>query len=191
MNLRYTKRKSVYIAGTSLFGALVFVLDWTFKLTGLKIPFPLMGVLRFDPLGIPILISFFLFGIFSGTATSLIAMLSIAFRNPFSGFMKFLAEFTTILGFYIVFRVKGVTDKRWKFVAMGFGILLRVLIMSVTNALLLPLFLPTYYTFDTVIVLLPIIGVFNVIQGAISVFGGFLFYEAVALRFQDKELFQS
>jgi hypothetical protein len=185
MNLRYTKRKSVYIAGTSLFGALVFVLDWTFKLTGLKIPFPFLVSLRFDLLGIPILISFFLFGILSGAATSSIAMLSIAFRNPFSGFMRFLAEFTTILGIYIVFRVKGVTNKRWKFIAIGSGILMRVLIMSVANVLLLPLFLPTQ-TFDTVIILLPLIGVFNAIQGAISIFGGFLFYEAIALRFQDQ-----
>lgn len=189
MNLSYVKRRSVYIAGTSLFGTLVFVLDWSFKLSGLKIPFPLLPFLRFDLLGIPILLSFFLFGILSGATTSSIAMLSIAFRDPFSGFMKFLAEFSTILGIYLVFRVKGVTNKRWKIVAIGSGIFFRVLIMSLANVLLLPLFVPTQ-TLDAVIVLLPLIGMFNIIQGAISIFGGFLFYEAVVLRFQNQKPFQ-
>jgi len=187
MNLLPDKRRSVLIAGTSLFGALVFVLDWSFKLSGLKIPFPLLTYLRFDLLGIPIFISFFLFGIFSAATTSLIAMLSIAFRDPFSGFMKFLAEFTTILGVYIVFRFKRRTNKWWKIMAMGSGISMRVIVMSIANVLLLPIFISTQ-TFDAVLVLLPLLGVFNVIQGVISIFGGFLFYEAVTLRFQNQKV---
>ena len=187
MNLLPDKRRSILVAGTSLFGALVFVLDWSFKLTGLKIPFPLLTFLRFDLLGIPIFISFFLFGIFSGATTSLIAMLSIAFRDPFSGFMKFLAEFTTIIGVYIIYRVKVSNNKWWKLMAIGSGILMRVIVMSIANVLLLPIFIPTQ-TFDAVLVLLPLLGVFNVLQGVISIFGGFLFYEAVTLRFQNKKV---
>ena len=190
MNLLPFKRKSVYIAGTSLFGALIFVLDWSFKLAGLKIPFPLFVNLKFDLLGIPIFIAYFLFGTFSGFTTSVIAMISIAFRDPFSGFMKFLAEFTTILGVYIVFKIKKPTNKRLKIVATGSGILMRVLIMSIANVLLLPIFIPSL-TLDAIIVLLPLIGLFNTIQGVISIFGGFLFYEAVVLRFKNQELPQT
>ena len=186
MNLVNFKRKSILIAGTSLFGALIFVLDWTFKLSGLKIPFPLFPNLKFDPLGIPIFLSFFLFGIFSGFTTSIIAMTSIAFRDPFSGFMKFLAEFTTLLGVYLVFKIQKTQNNRLKILAAGSGILIRVLIMSVANLILLPIFLPTL-TFEAVVVILPLIGLFNAIQGVISIFGGFIFYEALSLRIRPRE----
>jgi hypothetical protein len=111
-------------------------------------------------------------------------MTSIAFRDPFSGFMKFLAEFTTILGVYIVFKIRKPINKRLKIIAAASGILMRVFIMSIANVLLLPIFIPTQ-TLNAVIVLLPLIGIFNIIQGAISIFGGFLFYEAVVLRFKS------
>jgi hypothetical protein len=39
-----------------------------------------------------------------------------------------------------------------------------------------------YKTYNAVIVLIPLISLFNAIQGAVSVFGGFLIYEAVVLR---------
>lgn len=104
MNELYFKRKSVVIAGTALLGAIVFVLDWTFKLSGLKIPFPYFAALKFDLLGIPIVIAFFLFGLYSATTVSAIAMFSIGLRDPFSGFMKFVAEFATILGVYLILR---------------------------------------------------------------------------------------
>jgi hypothetical protein len=32
----YIRRKSVFIAGTALLGAAVFVLDWSFKAAGVK-----------------------------------------------------------------------------------------------------------------------------------------------------------
>jgi riboflavin transporter FmnP len=110
-------------------------------------------------------------------------MTSIAFRDPFGGLMKFLAEFITILGVFIVLKIKKPTNKRLKIVAAGSGILMRVLIMSVVNVLLLPLFYQSY-TFEAIVLLLPLIGIFNVIQGVISIFGGFLFYEAIVLRFR-------
>ncbi len=102
MNELYFKRKSVIIAGTALLGTLVFVLDWLFKMSGLKIIFPYMPALRFDILGIIVLVALFLFGFYSATTTSLILMFSIGMRDPFSGIMRFAAEFATILGVYLV-----------------------------------------------------------------------------------------
>ena len=177
------KRKSVLIAGTALFGALIFVMDWSFKLSGLKIPFPLFTNLKFDLLGIPIFLSFFLFGIFSGFTTSIFAMTSIALRDPFSGFMKFLAEFTTLIGIYLIFKIQKSRNNRLKILAAIAGILTRILIMSVANLLLLPIFISDL-TFEAVVIMLPLIGLFNAIQGAISIFGGFIFYEALSLRFR-------
>jgi len=179
----YVKRKSVFIAGTALLGAMVAVLDWVFKIAGLKIPFPLLPFLKFDVLGIPMLLSFFLFGFLSGAITSMVAWLSISFRDPFSGFMKFLAEFSTIIGVYLVLRARRPTSNWWKTISMVSGILVRVIVMAVANILLLPIFMPAFYkTYTAVIVVIPLISVFNAIQGAVGVFGGFLFYEAVILR---------
>jgi riboflavin transporter FmnP len=182
----YFRRQSVFIAGTALLGALVFVLDWSFKLAGLKIPFPLLTFLKFDLLGIPILVSYFLFGFYSGTTTSIIAMISIAFRDPFSGFMKFLAEFTTIVGVFVVLRGKRSPNNWWKTTAMGMGILMRVTVMNIANVLLLPIFV-SGQTFAAVIALLPLLSIFNGLQGAISIFGGFLLYEAIALRLHNEK----
>jgi hypothetical protein len=62
------------------------------------------------------------------------------------------------------------------------GITVRVLVINVANVLLLPIFTPYYKTSALVIAIVPFISLFNIIQGAISVFGGFLLYEAVVLR---------
>jgi len=178
----FVKRRSVFVAGTALLGAIVAVLDWTFKIAGLKIPFPLFTSLKFDALGIPMLLSYFLFGFFSGTITSIVAWLSISPRDPFSGFMKFLAEFSTILGVFIVLRAHRPSSGLWKVLAMISGIIFRVAVMDVANILLLPIFTAFYRTPEAVILIVPFISLFNVIQGAVSVFGGFLLYEAVVTR---------
>jgi len=180
VSLRYVKRRSVFVAGTALLGATVVVLDLGVRL---KIPFPLLAFLRFDVLGIPMMLSYFLFGFLSGAITSLVAWLSISSRDSFSGFMKFAAEFSTIIGVYIVLRARSPSNVRWKVFAMVSGVLMRVIVMAVANIMLLPIFMPAFYkTYDAVIALIPLISLFNAIQGAVSVFGGFLLYEGVVLR---------
>jgi len=181
MSLLYVKRKSVFIAGTALLGAMVAVLDWTSKTMGLKIPFvPPLAFLKFDALGIPMLLAYFLFGLASGMVASLVAWLSISFRDPFSGFMKFLAEFSTIIGVYLVLRMHRPTSNWWKALSMITGVLVRVVVTVIANILLLPIF--TKATTEFVLTWLHLISLFNAIQGAISLFGGFLIYEAVVLR---------
>ncbi len=182
MSRPYIKRKSALIAGTALLGAVVVVLDWS----RLKTPYPLLPFLKFDALGIPMLLSYFLFGLPSGTLTSIVAWLSISPRDPlfpFSGLMKFLAEFSTIIGVYLALRARRPTSNWWKSLSMISGISVRVLVMAVANILLLPIFMSSYYkTYAAVIVLIPLISLFNIVQGAVSVFSGFLVYEALVLR---------
>jgi riboflavin transporter FmnP len=185
LTLLYIKRRSVFIAGTALLGAVVAVLDVTFKIAGLKIPFPLLTFMKFDALGIPMLLAYFLFGLLSGVISSGIAFLSITLRSgdAFSGFMKFLAEFVTIAGVFIVLKTRKPTSNRWKALAMISGILVRVSVMGIANVLLLPIFMGGFYkTYTAVLVLVPLISMFNAIQGAVSIFGGFLLYEAVIRR---------
>jgi riboflavin transporter FmnP len=188
VNELYFKRKSVVIAGTALLGTLVFVLDWVLKMSGLKILFPYMPALRFDILGIVVLVSFFLFGFYSATTTSLILMFSIGLRDPFSGVMRFIAEFATILGVYLVLRARRPASNGWKIASIGSGILARVGVTAVSNVLLLPIFMSGFYASSlAVMASLPFIASFNVIQGAISILGGFLLYEAILLRFRNNE----
>jgi len=186
MSQLYIKRKSVFIAGTALLGAVVVVFDLWLKMAGLKIPFPLFTDLKFDALGIPMLLAYFLFGFLSGAITSGIAFLGITLRSgqAFPAFMKFLAEFATIVGVYVVLRARkqSILERKWKVLSMISGILLRVIVMDVANVLLLPVFTTFYNTPVAVVAIVPFISLFNVIQGAVSVFGGFLLYEAVILR---------
>jgi hypothetical protein len=91
--------------------------------------------------------------------------------------MKGIAEFSTILGIfmglYIIKRYK-------KAISVVFGVLLRVLTMSLTNILVLPSFYGIPYA--VVLDLLPMIGVFNAIQGIITVLIGYVLYEAFIKR---------
>jgi riboflavin transporter FmnP len=183
MGLFYIRRKSVFIAGTALLGAIAAVLDWTFKLANLKIPFPLMTELKFDLLGIPMVLALLLFGLASGIITCSIGAVSIAIRGPPNAFLKFLAELSTILGIYLVLRIKGLKSldrQRTKLLGAGSSIVVRVMVMTFANLLLLPLFFSQ--AFEAVLLLLPIYAVFNVLQGALSALGGLLVYEAILVR---------
>jgi len=69
-----------------------------------------------------------------------------------------------------------------KLVASLSGISLRVAVMAVANVSLLPIFSPYFKTPMAVVIILHWVSLFNALQGAISVFGGFLLYEAVIMR---------
>jgi riboflavin transporter FmnP len=183
MSRLYTKRKSIFIAGTAILGAVVAVLD---MLKVLKIPYPPLPFLVFDVVGIPMVLAYFFFGLFSGVIACFVALITISFRDPtgFKGFMKCIAELATIIGAFIVLRAKSpsFSHKRKKIFAGISSVALRVVVMAVVNVLLLPIVFPNFWTTETVIVLLPAFSVFNAIQGVISIAGGFLVYEAIMLR---------
>ncbi len=95
--------------------------------------------------------------------------------------MKFLAEFATIVGVYIVLRKRKPSGEKLKLLAIISGIIVRVIVMNIAVVLLLPI--AGYYpTHMAVVVLVPLFSLFNIIQGSISVFGGFLLYEALIRR---------
>ncbi len=148
----------------------------------LRIPF--VPPLKFDVVGIPMLMAYFLFGLFPSISTSLVSFAVISSRDPFSGFMKTLAESVSIFGAFIILRGRS-PDSSYskKSIAMIMSIALRTIVMSVANVLLLPVFLPGVYTTpEALIVFLPLIAAFNAVQGTISIFGGFFVYQAVMRR---------
>jgi len=169
--------KTTTLAGTAVLGALVVVFDYSLKFSGLKIPFPLFPQLKFDFTGIPIVLSYLLFGLSSGATTSSIAFLAILVRSgdAIGPLMKAIAELSTIIGMALFPRR---TTRLGKTMSLALGLGLRVIVMSVVNLLVLP----TFYaqSFTAAVLLLPFLAVFNVIQGAISIFGGLLINKAIA-----------
>jgi len=177
----YKGRKSVIVAGTAVLGAVVAVLEMT---RFARIPFPLYPILKFDVMGIPMVITYLFFGLIPGSATCFVSFAVISFRDPFSGFMKTLAELATILGAFLILRGKdpSVSNKRKAFAALS-AITLRVTVMDIANVLLLPVFMPKFYaTPQAAMAIVHLVSAFNVIQGAISILGGFIVYEAITRR---------
>ena len=149
-----------------------------------RLPFPLMPILKFDIVGIPMIVAYNLLGLESGILTSLVSFAMIATRDPFSGAMKALAESASILGAWVVLR-RPQSTLSWKRsgVAVISSIAVRTLVTSVANVLLLPIFLGRFYpTSEAVVAIIHLLAVFNTIQGAISVVGGLLIYEGIKRR---------
>lgn len=180
------KMKATVLAGTAILAALVVVFDYTVKYSGLKVPFPWFPILKFDFTGIPIILSLLFFGLVSGTFTSAIAFLAILARSgDFVGSsMKALAEFLTVLGMF--FGLRMATRFRLIF-SFSFGITTRVLVMMLVNLCLIQVglmrFPPSYSEISALIIML-LTGVFNAIQGTISIVGGCLIYKAIKRRSQ-------
>ena len=177
------KTNTKILAGTTILGALVVVFDYTLKFSGLKIPFPLVPYIKFDLTGIPIALSMLLFGLIPGATTSAIAFLAILARSGdlVGPSMKALAEFSTISGMALgmmLFKNSKTFKKPALFI---FGCSLRILVMFFANLIIQPYFYQM--PFDSVLLLSPSIGVFNLIQGFLNIFGGYLIYEALKRRF--------
>ena len=178
------KITSTALAGTTILAALVVVFDYTMKYSGLKMPFPWFPLLKFDFTGIPIVLSLLLFGLVPGAFTSAIAVLAILARSgDFVGSsMKGLAEFLTILGMFLGLKIA----TRFKLPAsFSLGVATRVFVMMLVNLGLIYMglmrFPPSYSEIPLLLIIL-LTGVFNVVQGAISIIGGYFIYEAIRRR---------
>ena len=164
------------LTGTAILAALVIVFDYALKYSGLKIPFPWYPNLKFDFTGIPIIMSLFMYGFPSAITTSLISGIGIFMRsgNWLSASMKVIAELSTVIGMHLGLSVLSKGKKGTNYLVWGLGVAARVIIMSAVNIYVLP---NVYHVpMEATIGLLPLIGVFNVIQGLVTIgFGHFLF----------------
>jgi len=160
------------LAGTAILASVVIAID-VFRL---KVPFPIFPVLKFDFMGVPIILALLLFGIPSTLMVSSIAFLMIATRSPISAFMKFVAELTTTLGLIPLV-------KKNRLLAALTAILSRGISMTVLNLLILP---SPFYTYpmpiEVVHSIIGFIALFNAIEGSIGVFGGYVVYEGLRRR---------
>jgi riboflavin transporter FmnP len=172
---------TVKLTGTAILAALVIVFDFALKYSGLKIPFPWYPSLKFDFTGIPIALSLFLYGFPSSITTSLVAGVGIVARsgNVISASMKVAAELSTVMGLHLG-RQLVKNGSRSKYISWGFGLGSRILVMTLVNLYVLS----SVYNvpMEATIGLLPLIGVFNALQGAITIGLGYFLYEAVRSR---------
>lgn len=170
------KNATARLTGTAILAALVIVFDYALKYSGLKIPFPWYPNLKFDFTGIPIMMSLFMYGFPSAITTSIVAGLGIVVRsgNIISASMKVFAELSTVVGMHLGLNMLSKGDESTNYLSWGLGVAARVIIMSAVNLYVLP---NVYHVpMEAAIGLLPLIGVFNVIQGVVTIgFGHFLF----------------
>ena len=149
-------KNTVKLTVTAILAALVVLLDYI----GLKIPFPWMPLLKFDITGVPIAIATLLFGVVSGGLTYI------------GGYMKAIAEFSTVIGFGTT---KYMPDRFRRVGPIIISIILRVLFMTVANMWVMPnvYMIP----WEATLSMLPMIGVFNALQGLITTGLGTIIYE--------------
>jgi riboflavin transporter FmnP len=180
-----SKTKTSQLAGTALLAALVIVLDYALKFSGLKIPFPWMPSLKFDFTGIPVALSLLMYGLPSALTTSLVAFVAILVRSGdvVGASMKFVAEFSTVLGLALGLKLtKRFTSNVQKGVGLVLGIAFRIIVMSLANIIVLP----NFYGITVAVAygMIPLIAAFNVVSGAITILLGAFLNEAVKRRFK-------
>jgi len=178
LNHHLPERGSIFIARVAILSALVVIFDYTMKFSGWKIPFPWLPFLRFDFTGVPIVLSFLLLGLTPGATTSSVAFIAILVRSgkPVDALMKAMAEFSTVLGMALGLRFK----KIGKPASYALGIASRVLVTTLANLVVLPSY--QGIPFEMTVQLSPLLGAFNVLQGSLSVLGGYVIYEALIRR---------
>ncbi len=165
-------RKSVLIAGTAVFSALVAAVEY------LSLVFPILRVsfvppltyLKFDMAEIPAFLSFFVYGLPVGTTTSLMVPLIIIARgttNPLGAVIKGLAVLSTIVGF-------APFAQKSKWLAGAAGMTVRVLAMAAINGIILPLLLPQQYSAELVVQALS--AVFNALHAVLTIGGAYIIY---------------
>lgn len=170
------------LARTAVLGALVVVFDYTLKFSGFKIPFPWLPSLKFDFTGIPVVLSLLLIGLESSVITSSVAFLAILVRsgNIVGSSMKALAELSTVFGMFLGLESLRKMPHLKKPFSFILGCTVRVLIMVPANLLVLPVYYGT--PFPTVVLMSPLLAAFNLFHGLLSMFGGYLIYEALIRR---------
>ncbi len=173
-----TEMNTREVTGTAILSALVVVFDYALKFAGIKIPFPIFPILKFDLDGIPIVLSLLLYGPYSAVTTCFVALIAILARSgdALSASMKALAEFATVLGMIPFYKIN---SNRLRGLAVIPGMATRVVIMIVATLATWPLL---FKSLNAVVAFLPFSALFNAVAAMISVAGGFLVYEALSKR---------
>ncbi len=141
------------------------------------IPFPLYDRVSWDLTGMPMIISLLFTGPIGAVYTCLIGCSFIFLRgNVYGGIFKLIAELATILAFAVI--RKGFTAK--SIVSIGS----RVLVMTVANYYLLPIF----YSMPLAVVvsILPALAIMNGTQALINIIPAQIIYSRLGDAWQSR-----
>jgi riboflavin transporter FmnP len=188
------------IALSAVFSALAVMLT----MTNLTIPFPLLPYLQFDFSEIPVTSAFFLVGPQYALLSSVIYWIVLTIRagDILGPAMKFAAVASMIIGFWVAsFVTKGKKTQGIRSLVISgllFGIILRVIVMSLFNyavllfiapfyldyaaGLVAALGLPTTTTFQTVLWVLILTGLYNLLHTILSMVPSVFISEASVQR---------
>ena len=144
------------------------------------IPFPLYSRVSWDLTGVPMMISLLFTGPLGAVYTCLVGCSFIFLRgNIYGGTFKIIAELATVLAFAAI--KKGYITKT------AAAVTSRVLVMTATNYLLLPLFYGT--PTSAVVDILPALAIMNATQALINIIPALLVYSRLKdwWRLREKE----
>ncbi|MCS7096836.1 MAG: hypothetical protein RMK50_07250, partial [Nitrososphaerota archaeon] len=139
--------KSVVAAYVVVFSALALVLTFSKA----EIPYPLMPYLKFDFAEVPVMLALLLGGLVPGLTVEVIHWigLSIARGWVLGPLMKFLAVVPMVLGFWLGIRI---CKRKWTLksvaAALLLGIVIRVIVCAVLNAVVLLFVAPEFLKFS-------------------------------------------
>ena len=146
----------------------------------LRVPFPLLAFLTFDPTGIPIAVAAVLYGPTAAFVTAGIAGITIATRNPVSAAFKTAAEMSTAVPLALTLwglrgRRRETSSGTWALLGLAGAVAVasRVAVMTGFNLVFLPLLLGIPEAVVVMVLLSPI-AIFNAAQAAINVIPAFL-----------------
>lgn len=189
--------KSVTAAYVAVFSALAIVLTFSRA----EIAYPLLPYLKFDFAEVPVMIALLLGGLFTGLTVEVIHWIGLSLARGWvlGPLMKFLAVIPMVVGFWFGMRIHG---RRWavKSIAMAmlFGIVLRVVVCSVLNVVVLLFVAPEFLQFseyclkaaginvastrDALLWTLTLNGIFNVLHVILSAITAIVLFRATAKR---------
>ena len=142
------------------------------------IPFPLLpGIVSWDLTGVPMMMSLLFSGPLAAVYTCVIGCSMIFTRTVSGGTFKLVAELATILAFAAIRR--GFITKT--IAAVGS----RVLVMTVANYYMLPIFIPKYYPSEAAVVgiLLPL-AILNVTQALLNIIPAQIVYSRLGNKWR-------
>jgi len=176
-----SKKEASVVTKIAVFSALAVIFDYVMKFSGLKIIFPWLPFLKFDFTGIPIMLSLFIIGLNGAATTSAVVFLAILVRSGelIGASMKAIAEFSTALGFYFGSRILRNKIRLSRIFSYTLGCITRTLIMFLLTIPVLNLY---YGSLGMALALSPLVAIFNLIHGVISISGGDLIYVILKWR---------
>jgi len=175
------QKRTVMLAKMGMLVAVSIVLVWL-----IRIPFPLLPFLEYDPADIPILVGTFAFGPIGGIVltviTALVQGLTVsAASGPYGIVMHIIATGTFVLVAGFIYRWK--KTRKTALIAVICGALAMILIMIPANLLVTPLFMGMPRA--AIYPLLPAIISFNAMKAGINGAITFILYKPIS-RFLHK-----